>query len=219
MTENKVIGRKFRVVVDAANNVYSRLSFWTHSKDVEFQDTMTAEQKVGAIKGLASDISVVTTSGFAADAVAVKNAINDGLEEIKESFQDGVDSIYNALASLGATPDSKDLGDVVSAIAVSGLKRVIYLGEGTSFTVTSAMYDKYDELTADNFIVEPISDESAQNKKYADVFWKAKGVLTKSYDASTGVLTAYNRAGFINAQSKSWAMSVRQPVKAYLIIG
>lgn len=35
---------------------------------------------------------------------------------MQQSFQDGVDQIYNALVAKGSTPDSKSLADVVQAI-------------------------------------------------------------------------------------------------------
>ena len=48
------------------------MSFWTHSKDVEFVDGKTAETKVGAINGITSDIS-----GEADDIAASIKCVNE----------------------------------------------------------------------------------------------------------------------------------------------
>ena len=54
--ETTSIGHFYNRCVDAVNNLFDTMSFWTHSKDVEFVDGKTAETKVGAINGITSDI-------------------------------------------------------------------------------------------------------------------------------------------------------------------
>lgn len=76
MPINEVIqtGRKFRKLIeDGDTQKWVRLSTWTHSTDVEFEDKHTAEEKVGDIKGITADVTSVTVEGYAADATAVKN--------------------------------------------------------------------------------------------------------------------------------------------------
>ena len=68
-TINTVTGKKYRILKDAVNKVWDQISFWTSSTDVEFNDGMTAEQKVGDIKGLVS--SPQSTNGFVMDATVV----------------------------------------------------------------------------------------------------------------------------------------------------
>lgn len=63
---NTVIGKKYRILKDATNKIWDQISFWTSSNDVEFDDGMTAEQKVGAIKGLVTTEQLIP--GYVMDA-------------------------------------------------------------------------------------------------------------------------------------------------------
>ena len=60
MSETIVTGKKYRILTDVAQKVWQRVSFWTKSSDVEFDDGKTAETKVGAISGITD--SLVSTS-------------------------------------------------------------------------------------------------------------------------------------------------------------
>ena len=64
-----VTGKKYRILKDAVNKVWNTISFWTSSTDVEFADGMTAEDKVGDIKGLVS--TPQSLNGFVMDATVV----------------------------------------------------------------------------------------------------------------------------------------------------
>lgn len=67
VNEQIVTGRKFRKLLDEATKLWQRISFWTKATDVEFDDGQTAESKMGAIKGITTDLNV-TETGYAADA-------------------------------------------------------------------------------------------------------------------------------------------------------
>ncbi len=73
-TINTVIGRDYKVLADNTQGafVWNRLSFWTYSSDVEFEDGETAEDKVGDIHGITTSTSV-TATGYAADASVVSS--------------------------------------------------------------------------------------------------------------------------------------------------
>ena len=43
MTENIVTGKKYRILIDAVNDIWDRISFWAKASDVEFDDGTTAE--------------------------------------------------------------------------------------------------------------------------------------------------------------------------------
>lgn len=70
--ETTSIGHFYNRCVDAVNNLFDTMSFWTHSKDVEFVDGKTAETKVGAINGITSDLS-----GEADDIAASIKCVNE----------------------------------------------------------------------------------------------------------------------------------------------
>ena len=44
MIENLVSGKKYRILTDAANDVWDRISFWTKASDVHYDDGTTAEE-------------------------------------------------------------------------------------------------------------------------------------------------------------------------------
>lgn len=70
LNEQIVTGRKFRKCIDVVNKAWQRISFWTKACDVEFDDGMTAETKVGAMKGITAELNT-TEEGHAADMTAL----------------------------------------------------------------------------------------------------------------------------------------------------
>lgn len=64
-----VKGRTYRVLADntPGSFVWNQLSFWTAASDVEFEDGVDAETKLGAIQGITTS-TAITTPGYAADA-------------------------------------------------------------------------------------------------------------------------------------------------------
>ena len=84
INENIVTGRKFRKLVDEANKLWQRISFWSKASDVEFDDGSNAETKLGAINGV-TDSLTSTASNIAASAAAVK-ALNDKITELNSNL-------------------------------------------------------------------------------------------------------------------------------------
>ncbi len=56
----------YRVLVDKANRVWDKIMLLTSANSVDFEDGMTAEQKVGSILGLAAEKK--QTPGYVMDA-------------------------------------------------------------------------------------------------------------------------------------------------------
>ena len=153
------------------------------------------------------------------------NDLNDSLSGMVGGFADGD---YTAVTGLAYDATNKKLGLKVGAdtvIPFKGGKQVIDLGVGTSFNVTS--YPGYESFTNANFIVEQAATPGISNARgyvigdgqtyYVDGTFG----LYKSYNANTGILTAYN---YCNAGIKNhdgWTGTKAQTnsnVKAYLII-
>lgn len=76
VNETIITGRKWRRLIDKALGLWQRISYWTHSSDVEFEDGKTAETKVGAIDGI-TDSLASNSSRIAASAKAVNSLSND----------------------------------------------------------------------------------------------------------------------------------------------
>lgn len=77
LNEQIVTGRKFRKCIDAVNKVWQRISFWTKACDVEFEDGMSAEAKIGAVKGITADLTT-TEEGYAADMTILNRLTESG---------------------------------------------------------------------------------------------------------------------------------------------
>ena len=73
-------GRYFNVCIDETNKTFETRYFHTDGEDVEFNDGTNAETKVGAIKGITSDLNT-TTTGYAADMTALAK-VNSSLNGI-----------------------------------------------------------------------------------------------------------------------------------------
>ena len=89
VNETIVTGRKFRKLIDAANKQWQRISFWHKASDCEFDDGDTAETKVGAIKGITTDLNT-TTTGYAADMTTVAS-LNSSLGAVVSNIYVGSD--------------------------------------------------------------------------------------------------------------------------------
>lgn len=76
VNETIVTGRKFRKCIDATSKAWQRISFWTKSSDVEFEDGKNAETKLGAIDGITDSLED-TSSRMAASAKAVSTLNNN----------------------------------------------------------------------------------------------------------------------------------------------
>lgn len=103
VNETIVTGRKFRKLTDAASKKWQRISFWHKASDCEFNDGKTAEEKLGAIKGITTDLNV-TVPGYAADATRVSelnNSLNGCFfeQEGTDFYITGADSVRKKLGS------------------------------------------------------------------------------------------------------------------------
>ncbi len=95
VNEQIVTGRKFRKLIDETTKLWQRISIWTKSSDVEFDDGENAETKVGAIKGITKDLNT-TEEGYAADMTALAK-INSKLGGL--SFAVITQAEFNALTT------------------------------------------------------------------------------------------------------------------------
>ena len=98
-------------------------------------------------------ISANTDANALAGANAVKE-LNDSLEQMKVSFQDGCNAIYNAVVAKGVTPKSKSPADLATAIS------------GITTDVKHSVYAK---------IINYKSNDTAQIGLYVDGVCKATG--------------------------------------------
>ena len=151
INEQIVTGRKFRKLIDEASRLWLRISFWTKACDVEFDDGETAETKFSNMT----------------------NTINN----LKKSFQDGVNKIYNYLKGLGFTPNPNSPDGICSAIQnvynkrysdgrTQGRQEVIS-NPGEYGISTNAKHFSMVSGTVDTYIC-PVDGNYTINVKYVD---------------------------------------------------
>lgn len=81
VNETIVTGRKFRKCIDEVNKIWQRISIWTKASDVEFDDGQTAENKMGAISGITSDLN--GESENIATSIKAVNQLNNNLKGVE----------------------------------------------------------------------------------------------------------------------------------------
>jgi hypothetical protein len=104
-------------------------------------------------------------------------------------------------------------------------KRIVNLGTGQSFNVSS--YSKYQSLTISSFIIELNANINGSQITTAGCYGGShpEGVvgsttITKSYDSSTGILTAYlTLYATTSGAATTRSFTINGDVRAYLIIG
>lgn len=154
-------------------------------------------------EGYAADARIVKTHGDEIDALVTKT------DNMKASFQAGVDGIYNAITAQGTTPASKSQSDVQAAIstlanssynkgyAAKAFRRIL-LGTGGNGNYSATGVPNWQGLTNDNFVFVPTkvhywggtynTDGTAQ---YIVLGTSAGGDIypSVSYNAGNGIVT------------------------------
>ncbi len=194
VNETIVTGRKFRKCIDAATKAWQRISFWTKSSDVEFEDGKNAETKLGAIDGITDSLED-TSSRLAASAKAV-STLNNNLGGL--SFGIDGDGNYGYYRADGSLIPFKSTS-------------IYYLGTALSFNIKDLLPNvDYSSLTSDNFIIQTtgssggsVATKETKNAEHININAHPPAISfpSISYNASTGIASV-NRGG---ARSYVWA--------------
>lgn len=113
VNEVTTIGNAYRRLIDKAAKLWLRISYWTHARDVEFDDGKTAQEKVGNINGITSDFNLVDED-IASSILPVHN-VTVKTNKIKENLDKGIinDHIQFVIDSNGNLGWKKDGADAV----------------------------------------------------------------------------------------------------------
>lgn len=81
---NEIIqkGNAYRICIDDSDETnlkWARQSFWTAASDVEFEDGMTAEEKIGSFKGMAN-VDGDDSDGYMVDTKYLKQQLSGCLK-------------------------------------------------------------------------------------------------------------------------------------------
>jgi hypothetical protein len=194
MKETISTNNKFRILIDAVNRIYSRISFWTKASDVEFDDGGTAETKLGDILGI-TDSLTSDSSNVAASAYAVKE-LNDKVTELTKSVNS-------------------------SLIKYIG---TYYASSNSTITVNCTGIKNYSKFSANNFIVgiTDIGGAGSDTIYGSETYWAVcaftgSGIL-KSY--SNGILsirTPISLGWTVNPHDGSPYSESRYPTLTYVV--
>lgn len=153
---------------------------------------------------------IILTSAISVTASIIYTASDIEYTPTDETWE--VDNVQAAI---------DELKETCSSPVVPGNTNVYYIGDGTSFNIKTKFPDiDYTKLTANNFIVElnDSYDYHERQRSPDDYYWWGKKIfLGKSYNASTGVLSAYVYAAAYKDSSLVYAHNHK--VKAYLVLG
>ncbi len=135
VNETIVTGRKWRRCINVANKLWQRISYWTKASDVEFDDGQTAENKMGAISGITSDLNG-ESENIAASIKAV-NQLNNNLAQQPIFIYDSSGKITGYKTKAGA--------DSIFPFSGSGKWEKIYTGSTTTWpSVVTCNVTDYD---------------------------------------------------------------------------
>ena len=148
--------------------------------DIDYNNTSSELQStnvqdaVDELKGLVDNIEDGTTIDSFSD---VENVIST----LQSNFQDGVDSVYDAVVAKGSTPASKSLSDVVTGIAnipnansgtytVSTRESAIDMGQANTYRYVNTNDVPNSNSGTQSISSNGITDMGATNdKRYVDV--------------------------------------------------
>ena len=138
------------------------------------------------------------------------------IDALKQSFQAGVDTLYNACVSAGQTPTDKSPSSIANAIQqIANSVNITNLGSGTSIDVKSKLPNDYSRLSINNFIVELVkitADGGARNvddsiyPQFGTI--AANATMSKSYNNITGILTISGLECHNTSQTTGWVRYV-----------
>lgn len=101
----------------------------------------------------------------------IKIPQNSNVNELKTNFQDGVDSVYNAVVAKGSTPASKSLSDVIEAINNIQVKG----NYGIKKLLSYPGYTKFNSIIADRDYIAVIFMFTSPNN---GVVWKNNSICS-----------------------------------------
>lgn len=187
MAENIVTGRKYRILTDAAQQLWDRVSFWSKASDTEYNDGKDAETKNGAINGITSDVNGEATD--VAASIKVVHDLNDSLGGLKFA-QDGE-------GNWGFIPSG---ADAVIPFSGTPVPLILYYVSGTNTSqgydyIAKSHFSGVSNITIDNDFIN-ITNKILTAKRnimltYANHTNTAENVVIKRGNTHTLSISAY----------------------------
>ena len=135
-TENLVTGKYYRILKDKANDIWDRISFWTHADDVQVSSGVTLtsdlDTKNTKITATQTDFATIESSSVAAHAY------------IKGNLLVYNNQLYRAMTAI-AVGNTLTVGTNIEAVNVGTLSNMLTAsnGNGFYFDVKNGTYGFY----------------------------------------------------------------------------
>ena len=221
INEIELIGRSFRKLIDQASNKWAKFSFWTKAQDVEFDDGKTAEQKVGGINGITSDVSR-SDENIASSILPVHN-IKSNLDQgiINEHIQLVIDDDGN----LGWKKDGADTVYPFSRKAylvgeINNTQGNVESNSPNTYTFSCTNLPRWEKLTTSDFVMKDIVYAATKpNHSDGSATASTKATLTLTYDSSTGTLKVLNCRSIRERDNNDMVRAALFGAKIYAIPG
>ena len=147
MTEN-IVHKKYRILTDAINDIYDRISMWRKSEDIELTDGSDLDTKLSGMNTLiSSNISNLAT---------VESTTTASQPYIKGNMLVLNDQLYKVIAAIaqGASIVTSGAAANVEAISVGTLSNMLAANDGSFFYFdhVGGKYGFYTDSAKTNFI-------------------------------------------------------------------
>ena len=123
-TENLVTGKYYRILKDKANDVWDRISFWTHSDDVQTSSGITLTNDLSAkdtkITATQNDFATIESSSVASHAYVKGNMLVYGGQ------------LYRAKTAI-SVGSTLTVGSNIEAVTVGTLSNMLTATNGNQF--------------------------------------------------------------------------------------
>ncbi len=191
LNEQIVTGRSFRKCIDVTNKLWQKISFWSKASDVEFDDGENAETKLGAIKGITTDLNI-TETGYAADMTALAQ-LNSEIQDLTNGLSALDTRLTNAIT--GGDIAAPFTYDVKNSAYTDNLNNAgMYDAQWSSLTINQIKVGgggpaDYHEVIEGKVKVFPIIDTRIYSTVFdikANYELRANISVTTDYGTSTG---------------------------------
>ena len=147
MTEN-IAHKKYRILVDAINDIYDRISFWRKAEDIELTDGSDLDTKLSGMNTLiSSNISNLAT---------VEASTTASQPYVKGNMLVLNGQLYKVIAAIaqGATIVTSGAAANVEAVTVGTLSNMVTASDGAFFyfDYVDGHYGFYTDSAKTNFV-------------------------------------------------------------------
>lgn len=174
--------------------------------------------------------SPLTTLNSATDSAANNNDLVGAgvIKDLKKSFQDGCDTIYNAIVSQGVTPASKSPSDIASSVesvkisgyseghdAITGTHTYKYNGAGTYGVATTVVFTN---VPVGRYILYA-SSNSAVNSNYHGYSFSISSITATGGSVSSATKIAQaNGGGGYAGSSRVYTFNVYEQTSTITVV-